>query len=81
MTNVTTSESRASIEQTLDFLRIAKKTGDGERERVFTIHIVRYLEALKRAHSASDVRLAARIERFVVERDYEAAIQVWEGRR
>ena len=77
----TTAYARQHIGEVIDSIRIAYKLRDSERERLFTIQLVRLLEALKRAQNASDVALAGRIDTFIIARDYEAAIQAWEGRR
>lgn len=76
-----TERARRAIYDVLESLQIAKKLSDSERERIFTIQLVRHLEALKRSHTASEGFLATRIERFVIARDYDAAVQAWEGRR
>jgi hypothetical protein len=78
---ITTQLARQNIRRTLDDLAVFKRIGDADVERKLTIEVVRYLEAMKRSHTASDGALAARIDKFIHDRDYDAAIQAWEGRR
>jgi len=73
--------ARTYLGDALENLAIAGKLNHAERERVFTIYVIQYLEALKRSHTFSECVMAQRIENFVMERDYPAATQVWEGRR
>jgi hypothetical protein len=81
MTRIKTNTARDRIGNTLDSLQIAKKLSDHQRERVFTFQVAQYLEALKRSHNSFECALASRLDRYVIARDYDAAIQVWEGRR
>ena len=80
-TNLNTEYARKCLPNKLDSCRIAMKLGQQENERVFCIHAAKYLEALKRSHNANECALAARIDRFLYDRDYDAAIQALEGRR
>lgn len=76
-----TEHARRALPDMLEGLLISRKLQDAERERRFCIAVCRHLAALKRSQNASEAALAARMDRFVFDRDYDAAIQAWEGRR
>ena len=79
--NITTEYARKCLANKLDSCRIARKLAQFDNEVRFAVCACRYIEALKRSHNASDCALAARLGHFLEHRDYEAAIQAWEGRR